>query len=159
MNENNEDYFKATSDIFIKYLFGMDNEESNRLVLSFINAVLQDSGFPVITKVIQKNPFNYKEFLNDKLSVLDIKVENENKKIFNIEVQSSGDRNFHNRALYYWSKLYTSQLKNTDGYKGLVPAIGINILKFILLPELPAFHNFFMITEGRERKYVLTTGC
>jgi predicted transposase/invertase (TIGR01784 family) len=58
--------------------------------------------------------------------------------------------------LYYWSKLYTSQLKNTDGYKGLVPTIGINILKFILLPELPAVHNFFMITEAREKKYVLT---
>lgn len=156
MNEKNGDYVKATSDIFIKYLFGMDNEESNRLVLSFINAVLQDSGFPAITKVIQKNPFNYKEFLNDKLSVLDIKVENENKKIFNVEVQSSGDRNFHNRALYYWSKLYTSQLKNTDGYKGLVPTIGINILKFILLPELPGFHNFFMITEAREKEYILT---
>ena len=111
MNEKNKDYVKATSDIFIKYLFGMDNKESNRLVLSFINAVLQDSGFPVITKVIQKNPFNYKEFLNDKLSVLDIKVENENKKIFNIEVQSSGKRNIYLQPVAEWffsAKLYRS---------------------------------------------------
>lgn len=75
---DNEDIIvKATSDIFIKYLFGMDTEESNKLVLSFINAVLEDSDFPKIVKVIQKNPFNYKEFINDKHSVLDIKVEDE----------------------------------------------------------------------------------
>jgi len=49
-----EDYVKATSDIFIKYLFGMDTKESNHLVLSFINSVLKDSDFPAITKVIQK---------------------------------------------------------------------------------------------------------
>ena len=59
MNEDN-DYVKATSDIFIKYLFGMDTKESNHLVLSFINSVLQDSGLPSITKVIQKDPFNCK---------------------------------------------------------------------------------------------------
>ena len=74
MNEKKE-YVKATSDIFIKYMFGMDTKKSNHLVLSFINSVLGDSGFPTITKVIQKNPFNYKEFEGDKVSVLDIEVE------------------------------------------------------------------------------------
>ena len=101
MDDKKEDYVKATSDIFIKYMFGMDTKESNHLVLSFINSVLQDSGFPAITRVIQKNPFNYQEFADDKLSVLDIEVEDENKKLFNIEVQSTGDTGFRNRALYY----------------------------------------------------------
>ncbi|MCK5154421.1 MAG: Rpn family recombination-promoting nuclease/putative transposase [Spirochaetales bacterium] len=150
------DYVKATSDIFIKYLFGMDTKESNHLVLSFINSVLQDSDFPTITKVIQKNPFNYKEFTDDKLSVLDIEVEDENHKLYNIEVQSSGNTHFRNRALYYWAKLYTSQSREGDIYDTLLPTIGINILDFTLLPELPKYHNFFMITEGREKEYALT---
>ena len=153
---NEENFVKATSDIFIKYLFGMDTEESNRLMLSFINSVLQDADFPAITRVIQKNPFNYKEFENDKLTVLDVEVEDERGKIYNIEVQSSGDYDFCNRALYYWSKLYTSQLENGDEYTRLLPVISINILSFKFLPELPAYHNFFMITEGRDREYVLT---
>ena len=38
----------------------------------------------------------------------------------------------------------------------MLPTIGINILDFILLPELPSYHNFFMITEGRDREYALT---
>jgi predicted transposase/invertase (TIGR01784 family) len=153
---NEENFVKATSDIFIKYLFGMDTEESNRLMLSFINSVLQDADFPAITRVIQKNPFNYKEFENNKLTVLDVEVEDERGKIYNIEVQSSGDYDFCNRALYYWSKLYTSQLENGDEYTRLLPVISINILSFKFLPELPAYHNFFMITEGRDREYVLT---
>ena len=149
-------YVKATSDIFIKYLFGMDTKESDNLVISFINAVLIDSDFPEITKVIQKNPFNYKIFSTDKLSVLDIEVEDENHKLYNIEVQSSGNTHFRNRALYYWAKLYTSQGREGDLYDNLLPSIGINILDFTLFQELPAFHNFFIIAEGRKREYILT---
>jgi predicted transposase/invertase (TIGR01784 family) len=156
MNKKKKDYVKATSDIFIKYMFGMDTKESNHLVFSFINSVLQDSDFPVITKVIQKNPFNYKEFVNDKLSVLDIEVEDENKKLFNIEVQSTGDTGFRNRALYYWAKLYASQLKSGVEYESLLSTIRIKILDFKLLPKLYSYHNFFILTEGREREYVLT---
>jgi len=151
-----EAYVKATSDIFIKYLFGMDTKESDKLVISFINAVLTDSNFPTITKVIQKNPFSYQEFANDKLSVLDIEVEDEKHKLYNIEVQSYGNTHFRNRALYYWAKLYTSQSKEGDPYDNLLPAIGINILDFTLFPELPGYHNFFVLTEGREREYILT---
>jgi len=39
-------YVKPTSDIFIKYLFGA--EENKILLLAFINAVLENSGFPLI---------------------------------------------------------------------------------------------------------------
>ena len=154
--KENKPYVKATSDIFIKYMFGLDTKESNNLVLSFINAVLTDSNFPAITKVIQKNPFNYKEFTDDKLSVLDIEVEDENHKLYNIEVQSSGNAYFRNRALYYWAKLYTSQSRESNIYDNLLPTIGINILDFTLFPELTAYHNYFVITEGRDREYVLT---
>lgn len=147
---------KATSDMFIKYLFGMDTEQSNHLVMSFINSVLEHSDFPRITKVIQKNPFNYKEFTDDKLSVLDIKVEDENQRVFNIEVQSAGDYGFRNRALYYWAKLYTSKLKNGDEYEKLLPTISINILDFMLFPDLNEYHNYFMITEAQNGEYLLS---
>ncbi len=154
--EKNKTYVKATSDIFIKYMFGSDTPKSNSLALSFINSVLKNSDFPVMTKIIQKNPFNYREYVDDKLSVLDIEVEDENHKLYNIEVQSTGNTYFRNRALYYWAKLYTSQFSTGDLYEYLMPAIGINILNFTLFPELAKFHNYFILIEGREREYVLT---
>ena len=73
-----------------------------------------------------------------------------------IEVQTSGDSTFRNRALYYWSKLYSSQLENGEEYSQLLPAISMNVLNFTLLPSLPGYHNFFVITEGRSRQYILT---
>ncbi len=94
---NNKEFFiSPTSDIFIKYLFGMDTADSNQMVLSFINSVLEDADFQLVVKVIQKNPFNYQEFKDDKLSVLDIQVEDENGRIYNIEVQVSSDMSFRN---------------------------------------------------------------
>ena len=51
-------YVKPTSDIFFKYLFGV--EEHKPILMDFINAVLKDSGFPLITDLEIKNPFNFK---------------------------------------------------------------------------------------------------
>jgi predicted transposase/invertase (TIGR01784 family) len=155
MNEENN-YVKATSDIFIKYMFGMDTKQSNHLVLSFINSVLGASGFPTITKVIQKNPYNYRKSVKGKETVLDIRVSDENHKLYNIEMQASGDSHFRNRAVYYWSKSYVSQIEKGDDFEKLLPTIGINILNFTLFPELPAYHNFFMIIEGKDKKHALT---
>ena len=156
MKTKNDLYIKPSSDIFIKYLFGMDTEESRELLLSFINAVLQNSDFDPIVSVVPKNPFNYKEFINDKESVLDIDAKDEQGREYNIEVQTSGDSNFKTRSLYYWADLYKSQLEESEKYKKLNPVICINILDYLLLPELPGIHNYFMILEGRKREYILT---
>jgi len=69
---------------------------------------------------------------------------------------ATGGTHYRNRALYYWSKLYASQIKESVDYETLLPTIGINILDFILFPELPGYHNFFVITEGNKREYTLT---
>ena len=63
---------KASSDIFIKYLFG--TERNKDLLLSFINAVLNDAGFDTIIDLELTNPFNIKTFVLDKESILDIKA-------------------------------------------------------------------------------------
>lgn len=42
-------YIKPTSDIFIKYLFG--KEENKELLLKFINAVHENSDFPLIKTI------------------------------------------------------------------------------------------------------------
>ncbi|MFA5518683.1 MAG: PD-(D/E)XK nuclease family transposase [Spirochaetota bacterium] len=68
-------YIKATSDIFIHYLFG--SESNKDLLLSFINAVLEDADMPLISTVEIKNPFNLKKYHYDKLSIIDIKATDE----------------------------------------------------------------------------------
>ena len=58
----------ASFDIFIKYLFG--SEENKELLLSFLNSGLEDSDFQKIVNVEIKNPFNIKCFISDKESIL-----------------------------------------------------------------------------------------
>ncbi|MBN1646776.1 MAG: Rpn family recombination-promoting nuclease/putative transposase [Spirochaetales bacterium] len=72
---------------------------------------------------------------------------NQNGKIFNIEMQSQADKVFNNRSLYYWAKLYTSQLENGNEYKNLTPVICINILDFIFFTESTKPHLCFIIKE------------
>lgn len=50
----------------------------------------------------------------DKFSILDVKATDEQGKLYNIEMQIINQVYYCQRALYYWSKLYTSQLAQGD---------------------------------------------
>ena len=80
----------------------------------------------------------------------------EHHRLYNIEMQAAGDFHFRNRALYYWSKTYVSQIEKGDDFENLLPTIGINILNFTLFPELPDYHTYFMLLAGKDTKHALT---
>ncbi|MBN2534006.1 MAG: PD-(D/E)XK nuclease family transposase, partial [Spirochaetales bacterium] len=65
-------YIKPTSDFFIRYLFG--SEEYKELLLSFVNSVMVSAHFPTLSSVEIKNPFNLKNIVFEKESVLDVKA-------------------------------------------------------------------------------------
>lgn len=145
---------KAYSDIVFKFLMG--REETKDLLISFINAVMEDSNLDLITSVELKNPFNLQDFSGDKLSVLDVKAVDETGRIIDIEVQCSGDRQFANRSLYYWAKLYCGQIAEAETYKLLQPVCCINLLNFTLLEEIKKFHSFYVLKEKDESETILT---
>ena len=147
-------YVKPTADIFIKYLLGSKGNKD--LLLSFINSVLEDAEFDKIVSVEIKNPFNLKAFVDDKESILDVKAIDENKRQYNVEIQTSGTEHFKNRSLYYWSKLYSSQLDGGAKYVDLNPAICINILDFKLFNEIEYLHTCFLLREQHAPEYILT---
>jgi len=145
---------KATSDIFFKFLFG--KEENKDLLLSFINAVHADSGFPLIKTVEIKNPFNIKNFSIDKESIVDVKATDENGRVYDVEVQTTGNDIFRNRTLYYWAKLYSSQLKEANLFSKLKPTICINVLDFDLFKEYDYPHSCYLLREMNNPEFVLT---
>jgi len=145
---------KASSDIFVKYLLG--SEHNKDLLLGFINAVFADNGFRPIASVEIKNPFNPKEFSVDKGSILDVKASDESGRLFDIEVQATGNETYRQRALFYWARLYSQQIKQAEHYIKLNPAISINILDFILIPANNRFHNLFLLRENSEPELILT---
>ena len=149
-----EPYVKPTSDIFIKYLLG--SKANKDLLLSFINSVLEDSKFQKIIRVEIKNPFNLKSFVYDKESILDVKAIDENNRQYDVEIQTTGNEHFKNRSLYYWAKLYCSQLEGGDKYIDLKPTICINILDFKLFNEIESLHTCYLLREQNLPEYVLT---
>jgi predicted transposase/invertase (TIGR01784 family) len=130
-------------DLAFKKIFGV--EENKDLLISLINSIL--SAEDQVSDITLLNPYNPKNFKRDKLSILDIKAKSHSGKRFNIEVQISDEADYNKRALYYWGKLYTEQLKESDDYSKLSKAIGIHILNFTSIPESDKYHNVFHIRE------------
>ncbi len=101
------EWVKAYSDIFIKYLFGSPN--SSDLLLSFLNSMQSAHEFPLLTSVEVLNPFNLQTALTDKLSILDIRARDQDDRLYNIEIQVTSQRDYSERSLYYWAKVYSGQ--------------------------------------------------
>ena len=84
-------------DLAFKKIFGV--EENKDLLISLINSIVgQDDQVEDITLL---NPYNPKNFRQDKLSILDIKAKGIDGKRFNIEIQISDEADYDKRALYY----------------------------------------------------------
>jgi predicted transposase/invertase (TIGR01784 family) len=130
-------------DIAFKKIFGV--EENKDLLISLINSIVGKED--QVTDVTLLNPYNPKSFRQDKLSILDIKAQGQDGKRFNIEIQITDEADYDKRALYYWAKLYTEQLKSTEDYSTLSKAIGIHILNFTSILSNDRYHNAFQIKE------------
>ncbi len=93
-------------DFVFKRMFG--TEDNKDILISFINSVVDEKDR--VKDVIIKNPYNEKDFKLDKLSILDVKAQDEQGRWYNIEMQMLEQEYFGQRALYYWARLYTAQL-------------------------------------------------
>ncbi|MCT4697487.1 Rpn family recombination-promoting nuclease/putative transposase [Candidatus Cardinium sp. TP] len=130
-------------DLAFKKIFGV--EENKDLLIALINATVSPAD--QVVDVTLLNPYNPKNFRTDKLSILDVKAVSETGKRFNIEIQITDEADYDKRALYYWAKLYTDQLKVSQTYSTLNKAIGIHILNFTSITDSRKYHNVFHITE------------
>ena len=130
-------------DIAFKKIFG--TEENKDLLLSLVNSILspQDQ----VAELELLNPYNAQNFRKNKLSILDIKAKSLDGRLFNIEMQVADEADYDKRALYYWARLYTDQLKSGDSYSELAKAIGIHILNFTSITETKKYHNVFHLLE------------
>ena len=133
-------------DIAFKKIFGV--EENKDLLISLINSIVSDED--KVADLTLLNPYNLKNYREDKLSILDIKAKGIDGKLFNIEIQIADEADYDKRALYYWGKLYTEQLRSGEHYSKLSKAIGIHILNFLSIPKDGKYHNVFKIKEKED---------
>jgi predicted transposase/invertase (TIGR01784 family) len=105
------------------------------------------AGAPRIRQATILNPFLGKETEDDKLSILDIKAQDELGRYFNIEMQTSLVAGLAQRLTYYAGRLYVGQMSDGMAYRELCPAISICVLSKSMFPQLPQLHLDFRLRE------------
>ena len=113
-------------DCVFKSLLG--NESNRNLLVHFINATLASELIAPITQVEILNPYNEKEHLDDKLSIVDVKAKDEHGRVYQIEIQLLFFSNLPARMLYTWADVYSQQLQSGDKYHELNPTYSIWLL-------------------------------
>lgn len=129
-------------DFVFKKIFG--NEQHPEILISFLNAVIQSDD--PIKSVEIKNTDIEKEYLNAKFSRLDIRALTNRDEQINIEIQVRDEYNMIKRSLYYWSKMYDSQLEKRGKYESLKRTICINVLDFSFLSD-DKFHSVYRLKD------------
>ncbi|WP_432204651.1 Rpn family recombination-promoting nuclease/putative transposase [Cetobacterium somerae] len=137
-------------DFIFKSIFG--NEKEKSVLVSFLNAAIK-SDSPIVD-VEMRNVEITKEAIADKNSRLDVKAVANDGTIINVEIQLRNEYNMPKRTLYYWSKLYSEQLKEGENYLNLNRTICINILNFIQFEEIKSYHSVFKVIEEKENVFL-----
>ncbi|HEV8058725.1 MAG TPA: Rpn family recombination-promoting nuclease/putative transposase [Gemmataceae bacterium] len=132
-------------DYAFKHLFG--REASRPILIDVLNCVLQAPSGEQIRDLELLNPFNPKETLDDKLSILDIKARDQTGRQFNIEMQMLAFPAYDKRILYYASKLHQQQLHEGQDYVELQPTVSISFLNHVLFPDVGDYHLHFGLLE------------
>ena len=137
-------------DLVFKALFGKEDKTSKELLIALLNDILANGDKNKIVDISHLNPFNYKDFEGDKLSILDIKARTDLGEIINIEIQIRKDDNYRKRSLYYWAKSYGETILEAEEYETLKRTIVINILGYVEIVESEKLHSIFKIMEVEE---------
>lgn len=137
-------------DVIFKRVFG--NDSNKAIIAAFISDLLEiprESIKAIYINNVELTP----EYLDMKFSRLDLRLDVDGR-IVNIEMQVNRETDFKERTLFYWSKLYSEELKTGEEYGELKQTICINIINFDLF-DCEDYHSRFKVLET-ERHEVLT---
>ena len=94
------------------------------------------------------NPYNDKEFLSDKLSIVDVKTRDSQDRLYQIEIQLTSYTHLPARIIYNWADIHSQQLKSGQEYLRLRPTYSIWLLAENLFVDDNAYvHHYKMRNE------------
>ena len=135
---------RPTVDFVFKLLFG--SVENSDLLIHLLNAVLEPESPIEAVEIL--NPFNDKQFEDDKLSIVDVKARNASGAWYVIEIQTSVPAELRNRLVFYTAELFARQMTDGTSYGELRPAISICFLTEPLFRELELGHLRFALHDA-----------
>ncbi|HLA35301.1 MAG TPA: Rpn family recombination-promoting nuclease/putative transposase [Rhodocyclaceae bacterium] len=136
-------------DCVFKALLG--SVENRNLLAHFLNAILASDLRAPITQVDILNPYNDKEFLDDKLSIVDVKARDAGEQIYQIEIQLLGYGHLSARILYTWADIYSQQLQSGNDYRMLKPTYAIWLLAENLVASDTDYLHAYQLRDAKGR--------
>ena len=157
-NENNiinlegRRLLKPMYDVVFQSLFSKKNENITK---NMISALIEEE----ITSIkINDTKELFREYPEDKLGILDLEAEINNKEIIDVEVQLVDRKNLPERLLMYFSKLYSMQVKIGRDYEKAKRVVLVAITNFDidLTKELKEMETIWNLRERNHPNLVLT---
>ena len=150
--ENKPKLLSPKVDIIFQILFGEVGSEI--ITKKFLEAILNKK---IESVDLSQNIVMRHENIGEKMGVLDVLVKFDDKKFCNVEMQLIEKDKLFERILYYWSRIYTKQIKSGNDYVFLNKTIEVLIVDFEIdsLKELE-YHTMWKIIETKYRKNILT---
>ncbi len=129
MNSNDQFIMSPTNDFCFKEL--MQNPKVRK---GFIAGILKKSPED-ITETILLPSETKRDYADEKLSILDVKVLLADGTRMDLEMQVAYFGSWDKRVLFYLAKLYTEQIQKGDDYEKLKKCVHVGVLDFIRFPE------------------------
>ena len=142
---------RAKLDIIFKKLFS-DNIDLLHDLLSSLLEIPKDS----IKSVKIQNSEILPDDIAGKFIRMDLKMRVDDK-LVNVEMQIKDEPDYKDRTLFYWSKMYSGDLKSGEEYGELKHSVSINIINFNMF-DCKEYHSSFAIME-KTRHEILSDKC
>lgn len=117
---------KPKNDIVFQSLFNKTNEQITK---NFVQALLDEK---IENIVINEDKDLLRERPEEKLGILDLQVDVNNNEKIDVEIQLIERKKFAERLLFYFSRLYQSQIKRGEDYSKAKRVVLIAILDYRL---------------------------
>lgn len=138
------------NDVIFQLLFGKNQNKD--LLISLLNAILNPSIHELIVDVeIKEKKIDVNMVIDEKISILDVYVVTSKNTHINVEMQIVNEYNMIKRTLFYWSKMYLSQLVKGQDYELLNNTVTINLLDFNYINS-DKYHSVFYLMENETKE-------
>ena len=146
-------YLNPQNDVAFKKIFGTDKNKD--ILIAMLNAVLKSQLHTPLTHLRFLSPLQEPEAMAKKQSIVDVLCEDAEGSQYIIEMQIAHSKGFEERAQYYASKAFISQLRKGENYHGLKQVIFLAFCNFPIFPAKKHYKSDHITLDNKTGEHDL----
>ena len=141
----NRAFLPVKSDVIFRLFYA--DERNQEFLVSLLKSMLRlpDEDY---NEIEIADPHLLREFEDDKLAVIDVKLHTKSKKVIHIEIQLKVTPELLKRIIFYEAKLITEQIGSGDDYDAIKKVVSIIITDENLISVSPRYHHRFTLFDS-----------